>query len=577
MTAPLLHADVRSPISRPARRIPLVLSLALALGFFVGSGPARGAEILGATADDKVAGQIVVGVRDGAGAKIEVKNDAGAVALKEAARVQTRRFQTLHLLVDTSNASAGRLDQLKNNIVSLARRRIDTELKGGEYRLRAEPPPIVLVADDKGNTVELRSAESVQKLLEPMVAGWKVSEGASPSAIAGIMGKVLNGGDGRGWAVVFSNLCVPEADAPPDVTKFKGPVRVLYWDDELPGHCAKAQANTLAALQGKAELVKAFRKETEAEQVKALTNEPHAPDEIVSLAGLPYSGGPISLQIVAGDASYALSVADEIVPDSWIIAARAESAAKTKKMLGAALVVLLVGITAFVVLKARGAAAEVERWEAVGAADEVTTNVDADAWNATIFQLTGAMPVLKEVREAAQLGPAKKDEPKADAGKTADGPKKAADKAEKTSEAHTVPPAAMPPSTGMTVTIPVLDDGTAYEADLPCEIGVLLNGKAVARKTKKFRKVFSVGRATDNRVVIQKDDTVHRYHVVVRPAVQGKEWWVEVSPTATNRTNLNGKDLRPGARYRLPTKFRLQLGEATEVRGRIEENAGGEE
>ena len=120
----------------------------------------------------------------------------------------------------------------------------------------------------------------------------------------------------------------------------------------------------------------------------------------------------------------------------------------------------------------------------------------------------------------------------------------------------------------MTVAMPVLDDGTGYDAEKAFEVGVLLSGKPVARKTKKFRKVFSIGRATDNRVVIQKDDTVHRYHVVIRPALEGKEWWLEVSPTASNRTNLNGKDLRAGGRYRLPARFRLQLGEATEVRGR---------
>jgi pSer/pThr/pTyr-binding forkhead associated (FHA) protein len=123
----------------------------------------------------------------------------------------------------------------------------------------------------------------------------------------------------------------------------------------------------------------------------------------------------------------------------------------------------------------------------------------------------------------------------------------------------------------MTVSMSVMDDDSSsvQEAETPFEIGVLQDGKPVARKTKMFRKSFSVGRATDNRVVIQKDDTVHRYHVVIRPAVEGKEWWLEVSPTASNRTRLNGKDLRPGGRYRVPGRFRLQLGEATEVRGRL--------
>jgi hypothetical protein len=215
------------------------------------------------------------------------------------------------------------------------------------------------------------------------------------------------------------------------------------------------------------------------------------------------------------------------------------------------------------------------------------------------------MPVLNELREAAQLGPGK-DEPTVDAPAPEDlsdepstaeqqkvapdddaiptapegegNDEEAIDEAAAAASTSATPkpipeqPKASldsPASTGMTVGIPALDDGTGYDADSPFEIGVLQFGKPVARKTKRFRKVFSIGRATDNRVVIQKDDTVHRYHVVIRPAMQGKEWWLEVSPSASNRTNLNGKDLRSGGRYRLPAKFRLQLGEATEVRGRL--------
>jgi hypothetical protein len=214
------------------------------------------------------------------------------------------------------------------------------------------------------------------------------------------------------------------------------------------------------------------------------------------------------------------------------------------------------------------------------------------------------MPVLNELREATQLGP-EKDESTVDAPAPedlSDEPSTAEqqkvdvdddaiptapegegndedaideDAAAASTSANPTPPKEPqaqlgdPPSTGMTVGMPALDDGTGYDADFPFEIGVLQFGKPVARKTKRFRKVFSIGRATDNRVVIQKDDTVHRYHVVIRPAMQGKEWWLEVSPSASNRTNLNGKDLRSGGRYRLPAKFRLQLGEATEVRGRL--------
>jgi hypothetical protein len=269
------------------------------------------------------------------------------------------------------------------------------------------------------------------------------------------------------------------------------------------------------------------------------------------------------------------------------------------------------------IFKARSQGMEVARWEAVGEAEDLSTSMDPDAWNATIFQLTGAMPVLTEFKEATQLGPVK-DETTVDApapedlsdepptaeqakidSKDEDAPSAEAEDAPADSEDPHEPddeddeeeideeaaaastsatPAPVPEpsgkltepaSTGMTVGIPVLDDGTGYDADSPFEIGVLQFGKPVARKTKRFRKVFSVGRATDNRVVIQKDDTVHRYHVVIRPAMEGKEWWLEVSPSASNRTNLNGKDLRPGGRYRLPAKFRLQLGEATEVRGRL--------
>ena len=251
------------------------------------------------------------------------------------------------------------------------------------------------------------------------------------------------------------------------------------------------------------------------------------------------------------------------------------------------------------VIKARSRGKEVARWEAVGEAEDLDSSLDPDAWNATIFQLTGAMPVLTDIAEATQLGPGTgestsrpeatvdapapteaeedgyddgdfDDETEDDAVTDVD---QAANAESTTPSPQQAPGPGADPSapTGMTVGMPVLDDGTGYDADRPFEIGVLQFGRPVARKTKRFRKVFSIGRATDNRVVIQKDDTVHRYHVVVRPAMEGKEWWLEVSPTASNRTNLNGKDLRSGGRYRLPAKFRLQLGEATEVRGRLNE------
>ena len=57
------------------------------------------------------------------------------------------------------------------------------------------------------------------------------------------------------------------------------------------------------------------------------------------------------------------------------------------------------------IIKARSGGMEVAKWEAVGEAEALSESMDPDAWNATIFQLTGAMPALKEIREAAQLGP----------------------------------------------------------------------------------------------------------------------------------------------------------------------------
>ena len=41
------------------------------------------------------------------------------------------------------------------------------------------------------------------------------------------------------------------------------------------------------------------------------------------------------------------------------------------------------------------------------------------------------------------------------------------------------------------------------------EVGVLLSGKPVARKTKKFRKVFSIGRATDGSLLVAAPQNTH--------------------------------------------------------------------
>ena len=331
-------------------------------------------------------------------------------------------------------------------------------------------------------------------------------------------------------------------------------------------------------------------------------------DEFLTLQGVPYAGGVLDI-VVALDGvppmkrSWTKEELEKVAND-WPRQAAIDKSETVIKwsVIGFGLTVLLLILGA--VFKARTQGMEVARWEAVGEAEDLSTSMDPDAWNATIFQLTGAMPALTEMKEAAQLGPGKdeptvdkpvpkepSDEPSTADQSPADDEMEPAlttgdDGSEEEEEIDEAAAAAstsatpapdlaaadqMPPSTGMTVGMPALDDGTGYDAESPFEIGVLQFGKPVARKTKRFRKVFSIGRATDNRVVIQKDDTVHRYHVVIRPAVEGKEWWLEVSPSASNRTNLNGKDLRSGGRYRLPAKFRLQLGEATEVRGRLAE------
>ncbi len=571
----------KDAVSNPRSPLRFALGGLAALTLLLGV-PARSsnaAEILGVQPDEAAPRTIRVAVRDGAAAKIDAKIEGKAVALKEVGRVQTRRFQPLVIFVDVSNQTTETLERLKGNVATLAKMRLEAEAKLGGWHFRSEPP-LVIVADSLGNAVELRSVESIEKTLKPQQDSWKASVGDfAASSMAPLLARTLAGyaSQDRGWALVFSSLCGPEADATLDLGSWKRPTRVMTWDQGTDKRCEKGRAAWTAALGARGEqvkMVKLFSAESEVAARQALTEEPHPADDVVSAADMPWKEGAITMELsVGGGTAYALSVSKDELPQAWIDAAHKEQSNKTKMMLLTAMVTLIVGAGGFAAMRARSSATEMAKWEAIGEAEEMASGLDPDAWNATIFQLTGAMPVLKEVREAAQLGPsvAKKDDKPAAA-------KAATPKVEEKktmSSTEPVAPSHGGPSTGMTVTMPVLDDGTGYEADLPCEVGVLLNGKPVARKTKKFRKVFSIGRATDNRVVIQKDDTVHRYHVVVRPALQGKEWWVEVSPTATNRTNLNGKDLRPGARYRLPQRFRLQLGEGTEIRGRIE--AGGSE
>jgi hypothetical protein len=561
---PLLSARIRASFS--------VLA-GLALWIAASPTSAHAAEVLGAQLDEAVARSVRVALRDGAGVKVEGKADGKAISLDEAGRAPTRRFQPLVIYVDVSNQTAETLERLKGNVAALAKMRLESEAKLGAWHFRSEPP-LVIVADSLGNAVELRGVESIEKTLKPQQDAWKPATEWAASAMGPLLTRTLSAyaSQDKAWAIIFSSLCGSESDSALEFGAWKNPTRVLTWDQGLDKRCEKGRATWASGLAAKADqikVVKLFDAASEAAARQALTEEPHNPDEVVTLHGMTWAGGPITVELsVAGASPYTLSVSKEELPQAWLDAAHMEQSRKTKVMLMIALVSLIVVAGGFAAMRARSSATEMAKWEAIGEAEEMASGLDPDAWNATIFQLTGAMPVLKEVREAAQLGPAAKKEEKP-----------AAPKVEEKRAAPVVEPAAPAqagPSTGMTVTMPVLDDGTGYEADLPCEVGVLLNGKPVARKTKKFRKVFSIGRATDNRVVIQKDDTVHRYHVVVRPALQGKEWWVEVSPTATNRTNLNGKDLRPGARYRLPQRFRLQLGEGTEIRGRIEAGSDSE-
>lgn len=543
--------------------------------------PASGAELLEVVLDPEQMGTLQVGVRDAKGEVPSVLADDLPIDVVVESRTPAIKWQPVFLIVDTTNIEQERLDKVKRNVSGLLTR----ELRAGSR--------LVVLSDHKGSGAEVTSLDSLETVVRPtldsyeLIANPDTSRKPKPhySTISMFLSRRLANvpmSKARPWAVVFSSLCVSPEDKPTEVLAgFKGPIRFLTWDTGLHEKCLENREAWLAAARELREIeVYNVDDSEQATAVElALKGRSDVNDEVVLLNGVPYGGGIMKLSVkVEGQDPWSntfkeyTGTAGGELPYAWFAAA--QEAQQKKVRLGAAISfgVLVALVILFALFKARSGGLEVAKWEAVGEAEDLSSSMDPDAWNATIFQLTGAMPALKEVRQAAQLGPAdgvparkKKGEP------TVDAPPPAG--ANDTSASPAVKPAADLPSTGMTVAMPVLDDGTGYDAETPFEIGVLLSGKPVARKTKKFRKVFSIGRATDNRVVIQKDDTVHRYHVVVRPALEGKEWWLEVSPTSTNRTNLNGKDLRPGGRYRLPARFRLQLGEATEVRGRLSKDA----
>lgn len=545
-------------------RISRCLGHALAICVLAAASPASATQILGVELDEAQAGRVLIGVRDGDGKPPTVLLDGVEIPTTVESVKPTRRWQPPFLVVDQKNVPDALLASIRENVVAISRR----ELQAGSQT--------VIVVDDTGARLEARKIESI----ETAAGQWKATP-ADPdtpvwSDLAPRLQGALSGSPiayGAPWALVFSSMCVGPTDEAPDLSFFQGPITILTWNTDLNPKCIENRDLFVAKLREK-KPVEVYRLDepTEAAKAQAARNgRPEPKDEIVAVTGVPVSKDKLALVVkMSGVEDWKRTWTDKDIPGEWYNAAKLDEAAGIQRLAisGGLAILALVIVGAF--LKARSSASEYNKWEAAGEAEEISSAVsapvDPDAWNSTIFQLTGAMPVLKDIQHAAQIGPGPKDAEPA----TTPAPPTPAENAEVTGSAAAAEVDAA--STGMTVNMPVYDDGTGYEAKTPFEVGVLHNGKPVARKTKKFRKVFSIGRATDNRVVVQKDDTVHRYHVVIRPAVEGKEWWLEVSPTATNRTNLNGKDLRAGGRYRLPDRFRLQLGEATEVRGRLSDS-----
>ena len=549
-------SDLRMNRKGPTERVKCFL-VALALLTVSAMTPAHAAELLGVKFDPKVVGTVHVALRDASGVQPEFLVDEQSVQLQEGTRRSFQRWQPLVVMVDTSNVTPERLEKIKANIRSLADARFKAETELETERMAGEPA-MVVVADQKGDKLEMVKATDLGTKFKDLLAGWSVEETGGkyvPSTVNAFLDRVFGSGLGKKaqpWGILYSSLCVDPKEQAPDLSGFKGPVRILTWDEGLDKKCTKARDGYLKQLKGDIHVAK-LDDAGQAAQVAAALKAPDGKDEIVRYSGIAYHGGPLNLTVkVPGNKPGMFGGGEDALPVEWGFQAKLAIQKKTRTGIYVGLGFFVILLIVFAIWRARTSAVEMSKWEAVGEAEEIIEQaLDDDAWNATIFQLTGAMPALQDIQAAAQLGP--EDSPAST----------------NSGLAPTGDATGNEGPTGMTVSVPVLDDGTAYDAEVPFEVGVLLNSKPVARKTKKFKKVFSIGRATDNRVVIQKDDTVHRYHVVIRPALQGKEWWLEVAPNATNRTNLNGKDLRAGGRYRLPEKFRLQLGEKTELRARL--------
>lgn len=583
------------------------------------SGLAAERRILQVELDPDARGVVKIGIRDAKDVTPTIRPGRGGVesdtpspayTLEVRDRHDTAYWKPFVIMVDTTNNTEERLTKIKSQVMELATR----ELKADSRWVWVNNESDRSVKATKPKFVE--PGGQLHSLLEKMTVTAKQGNAHQPTPMSPWFDAMLKQGTvtrGAPTALVFSSLCVGSSDSAPEViADFPGPMRFFTWQ---AGNCAGQRDRWLNEARAHKADIEVFDYDNAgaAEAIAAaLLPRTDINDEFLTLNGVPYPGGvlDIAIDLEGADSRHRSWTKEDLekTAGDWPHQAAKDKSAKVIywSIVGFILTVLLSLLA--VIIKARSQGMEVARWEAVGEAEDLSTNMDMDpdAWNATIFQLTGAMPVLNELTEATQLGP-RKDDTASDgtAPESLSDEPSTAEQAKVPHEDDAIPtapegeghdehdvdeaaaaastsanptPDSTPdereenrPSTGMTVAIPVLDDGTGYDADSPFEIGVLQFGKPVARKTKRFRKVFSIGRATDNRVVIQKDDTVHRYHVVIRPALKGKEWWLEVSPSASNRTNLNGKDLRSGGRYRLPEKFRLQLGEATEVRGRLGE------
>jgi len=565
-------------------------------------------------------GTLHVWTRNAGDAVPTVTVKEAAVELAVAERSDSSRFKPLIVVVDSAHIEPDLLQRIRKDVKELA----EQEMKLGSK---------MVVVADTGQPQSVAVLEDVShvgqnaELWKKFVSGITVQQNPNPgqpfpSLVSIFVRKNLVREQGSSlkkvWALVFSSLCVEAGEQPLNLEKFKGPVRLITWDTGLDKKCLKAKKKWLDASLAANKNLEKFTLGDDKAMKSALAGVPFRDAEILlgppqDSKGMDYRGGSFAIDVRlpgASDAEAWKSIfKEDILPSEWKRSAKIKAAKGRKMKVATGFSVLFVLVLIGVVIKGRASAVDFAKWEAVGEAEDLAAPpVDPDAWNATIFQLTGAMPIITEAQvHTAQLGPGAVVDEDGDATRIQKGPASAPDAPPADAQATTGGPAATPAgptqvgpaaaavastpssaavdagatgaqaapvgaplgSTGMTVSIPVVDDGTGYDAQTPFEIGVLQGGKPVARKTKMFRKSFSIGRATDNRVVIQKDDTVHRYHIVIRPAVQGKEWWLEVSPTASNRTRLNGKDLRPGGRYRVPGRFRLQLGEATEVRGRL--------